>query len=97
MNEDTIIVEGPANTEMQSVTVEDGSPYTCDEVPRQPMMQKVGMFAFPCIIGLIYLAVAVFVIVMLQKRSHPNSKAGFPLRKKNRIILFRQIDCVNIK
>ena len=78
MNEDTIIVEEPAGTEMQSVTVEDGSPYTC-EVPRQPMMQKVGMFAFPCIIGLIYLAVAIFVIVMLYRLVRATEKIASKL------------------
>ena len=78
MNEDTIIVEGPAGTEMQSVTVEDGSPYTC-EVSRQPMMQKVGMFAFPCIIGLIYLAVAIFVIVMLYRLVRATEKIASKL------------------
>ena len=70
MDEKEIIsIEGsPAaiETSERHATVENGSPYAC-EAPRQPIFKTVGMYAFPCIIGLIYLAVAIFVIVMLYR------------------------------
>ena len=65
MNEDAVIIEGPAGTEMQPMTVEDGSPYAC--FPQESAMHKVGMFALPCFIGLIYLAVVIFMIVMFYR------------------------------
>jgi len=67
MNEDQdVIIEDHVAEEIQATTVEDGSPYPC-EAPRQPIFKTVGMYAFPCIGGLIYLAVAIFVIVMLYR------------------------------
>ena len=65
MNEDTIIIEGPASTEMQPMTVEDGSPYEC--FPQESLMGKVGMYAAPCIFGAIYLAIVIFLIVLFYR------------------------------
>ncbi|RKY06158.1 MAG: hypothetical protein DRP56_07910 [Planctomycetota bacterium] len=71
MGEQEAVITEEASSETagattQCVTVENGSPHIF-KPPHQPMMQKVGMFAFPCIFGAIYLAVAIFMIVMLYR------------------------------
>jgi hypothetical protein len=49
----------------QSIAVEDGNPYMCK--PYKSIGQKVGMFAVPCFLGLIYLTIVIFMIVMFYR------------------------------
>ena len=87
MNEDAIITEGPASTEMQPMTVEDGSPSIFK--PQESVMHRAGMFAFPCFIGLIYLVVVIFMIVMFYRLVRATEKiaskleSGITVNKEN--------------
>lgn len=68
---------GIANDNAEAVTVQDGSPYTC--FPKQSPVQKIGMFAFPCLIGVIYLAIVVFMIVMFYRLVRATEKIASKL------------------
>jgi len=67
-----------ADATAQCVTVENGSPHIF-KPPRQPMMQKVGMFAVPCFMGLIYLVVVIFMIVMFYRLVRATEKIASKL------------------
>jgi hypothetical protein len=69
MDEAQVISTGESSAAIEAAegytTVENGSPYEC--FPQQTAMQKIGMFAGPCIFGAIYLAVAIFLIVLFYR------------------------------
>ena len=75
MNEDTMVIENPETSQSEQAA-------TCDEgsvIYRQPITHKVGMLAAPCFFGVIYLAVAIFMIVLFYRLVRATEKIASKL------------------
>ena len=79
MDEDTIVIEEPVGTEMQTVTVEDGSPYA--QRSQESTLHKIGTMGIPCFVIVIYFAVVVFLIVMFCRLVLATEKIATRLEK----------------